>query len=332
MTANSERSDQNVLISLSEGVYLSKPSRAASTSSRAHAPNVILLFAWMGAKLPHIAKYVQAYTELYPDAAKIVVRSEASFFWSSTKAKRAYLAPVVETLELLGCLPPAVTLISKSIRAISIEPILPYPNPRVLVHAFSNGGSSQLTTLSEILADRTTSEYYTLHTVSLPASAVVLDSCPGNGGLDKTLRAFASVIHNPVLRPIVKCFIYALFFYVHSRARLRSLLSFILPFYRSSSKQETTIDHMKARLHSKQLLPWLGPRTTRLYIYSDADDIITSDEVEAHASVAKEIGLEVRMEKFEGSQHVSHARMNPERYWGAVRNVWEAACSDAGLI
>jgi hypothetical protein len=115
----------------------------------------------VGAKLPHIVKYINAYNDLYPEAAKIVVRSEPSSFWSSAKAgvcndslkhyrklnsfrQRAYLAPVVEALELLGCLPPAAIHISKSLHAASIDPIIPYPSPSVLVHTFSNGMHSLL--------------------------------------------------------------------------------------------------------------------------------------------------------------------------------------------
>ncbi|KAF8193449.1 hypothetical protein BJ912DRAFT_901834 [Pholiota molesta] len=264
----------------------------------------------MGAKLPHIVKYINAYNDLYPEAAKIIVRSEPSSFWSSAKARRAYLAPVVEALELLGCLPPAVTPISQSLCAAFIDPIVPYPSPSVLVHTFSNGGAWQLTALSEILSERTTSQYYTTRTDSLPASAVILDSSPGDGGPDRTVRAFTSAIGNPALRLVVKFCIRSLF----------------------ALASETMMGRVKTRLHASQLLPWLGPRTRRLYLYSDADDMIPAEEVEAHAAEAKGRGLEVRMEKFEGSPHVAHARTYPERYWGAVRKVWEDACKDAGDI
>lgn len=111
----------------------------------------------MGAKLPHLLKYSNVYDELYPSATKIIIRSEASFFWKSEKrkvsgdcpdqyneltpeshiAQKADLAPVVEVLEALGCLePPKVT---KPIDGQPLEPSVVKSVPRTLVHAFSNG-------------------------------------------------------------------------------------------------------------------------------------------------------------------------------------------------
>jgi hypothetical protein len=194
------------------------------------------------------------------------------------------------------------------------------------------GGAWQLTTLSEILSERTTSQYYTTRTEFLPASAVILDSSPGDGGPDRTVRAFTSAIGNPALRLVVKFCIRSLFALVSVRARMAALFALFLPFMRSKAKQETMMGRVKTRLHAPQLLPWLGPRTRRLYLYSDADDMIPAEEVEAHAAEAKVRGLEVRMEKFEGSPHVAHARTYPERYWGAVRKIWEDACKDAGIF
>ena len=44
--------------------------------------------SWIvGAKLPHLLKYVQAYDEMFPGAAKIVIRTEAAFFIQTTGRK-----------------------------------------------------------------------------------------------------------------------------------------------------------------------------------------------------------------------------------------------------
>ena len=67
--------------------------------------------------------------------------------------------------------------------------------------------------------------------------------------------------------------------------------------------------------------------TPRLYLYSQADEMVPWTEVEEHAEEARKAGLDVRMERFEGSPHVAHARTDPERYWGAVKKVWEDATS-----
>ena len=89
---------------------------------------------------------------------------------------------------------------------------------------------------------------------------------------------------------------------------------------------------MRTTLNKYLLLPWFSKHTPRLYLYSQADEMVPWTEVEEHAEEARKAGLDVRMERFEGSPHVAHARSDPERYWGAVKKVWEdATASSAGL-
>ncbi|KAF8960069.1 hypothetical protein BDZ97DRAFT_1358289 [Flammula alnicola] len=228
MTAHLSKHDSGELVAIGQGIYFSKPikktwldaeKKDSSSMSSVPAPTPILIFTWMGAKLPHVLKYTKFYDELYPEAAKIVARSEASFFWSTTWAKRAYLQPLVEALELLGCLPPATNQRRSETRASS-------PSSRTSLRGCScmpfltARGAWQLTTLSLMLASRPTSAYYTKAlspspTSPLPASVLILDSCPSNGGVDKTIRAFTSVVgRNPILRRLVVLFVRSLYWYM----------------------------------------------------------------------------------------------------------------------
>jgi hypothetical protein len=52
---------------------------------------------------------------------------------------------------------------------------------------------------------------------------------------------------------------------------------------------------------------------TRTYIYSNANDMILWKNVEDHSKIAIGKGLDVRMERFEGSAHVSHLRLDAGR-------------------
>ncbi|KAF8151001.1 hypothetical protein B0H34DRAFT_801896 [Crassisporium funariophilum] len=306
---------ENKLVSIGKGIYFSRPSKKVEISISGNldsdtvsAPTIILIFGWMGAQLPHLQKYSKSYDQIYPEAAKIVIRCEPSFFWSSKSSKRAHLAPVVEALEILGCLPPAASPVtSRLIQEAGIESIIPYPTPRVLVHAFSNGGSWQLATLSEMLNSRNPSSKY--GKTLLSPSAVILDSCPGDGGLDGTLRAFTSVIRNPISRQIARVVVRLIYLY--------------LAFIRVLLRRKNTIDGLKATLNSERLLPWFSKNTKRLYIYSPKDDMIPYHEVEGHARQAKECGLDVSLERFEDSAHVAHAKAYPEQYWTAVKRLWE---------
>ncbi|TVY44713.1 hypothetical protein LOCC1_G003082 [Lachnellula occidentalis] len=65
--------------------------------------------------------------------------------------------------------------------------------------------------------------------------------------------------------------------------------------------------------------------TTRLYIYSVADDMVAWQDVEEHAKDAEKLGYTVYMEKYQDSGHAAHMMVDRERYWGAVDRLWQTA-------
>ena len=156
-------------------------------------------------------------------------------------------------------------------------------------------------------------DHSTPHASAPPPSAVIFDSCPGRGGLEVIRRTFANAVRNPVLRRLASAFI--TIFYIYA-----------ILAYRLFGKK-TTFLKMRTTLNKHLLLPSFSKRTPRLYLYSQADEMVPWTEVEAHAEEARRAGLDVRMERFEGSPHVAHARTDPERYWGVVKKVWEDATS-----
>lgn len=90
---------------------------------------------------------------------------------------------------------------------------------------------------------------------------------------------------------------------------------------------------LRETLHTKNTLA-LPPSATpncapRLYVYSASDKIVPFDLIEAHIDEAKGKGLDVAIEKFETSAHVSHARKDPERYWGALERLWLKAVAES---
>ena len=52
--------------------------------------------------------------------------------------QKAYLKPAVELLEALGCIPPLRNA-TREAQGAPIEQKIPTTQPRILVHAFSNG-------------------------------------------------------------------------------------------------------------------------------------------------------------------------------------------------
>ena len=61
----------------------------------------------------------------------------------------------------------------------------------------------------------------------------------------------------------------------------------------------------------------------RCYIYLKEDEILWWRDVEGHADEAEARGWKVRRERFEGSRHVAHVRLDEGRYWRIVCEVWD---------
>ncbi|KAF9223324.1 hypothetical protein BS17DRAFT_781692 [Gyrodon lividus] len=290
-------------ITIGDGIYISLARTKTPTVSQTNdsAPHVILIFGWMGALTRHLKNYTRPYAELYPNATQILVKCDPSFVWTSEEAKQKRLFPVVETLETLGCLPSSKDSVQEANRV----------RPRVLVHAFSNGGSSQLTVLGRLLS----SKYPSTTTSEHLMSALILDSCPAAGDIRTIKAAFSFAIRNPMARYIalaVICTVYAI--------QLCLSMAF--------GKEMVVLEYLKMQLFKPCLLPWMNAETPRLYIFSKKDELVPWQEVQQHAEAARKAGLNVRCEMFEESGHVAHMRLDPKRYWASVQDVWEVACGE----
>lgn len=273
------------------GLYLSrgKDFGRQKEKSDLEEPTLILIFGWMGAQLPHLQKYTTIYEDLYPEATKVVVRSESAFFFRRSSTNEANLQPVKAVLEAEGCLNHSEI----------------GPNPRVLVHSFSNGGAAQLVTLGRILASS-----YPLKPLT---SAIVFDSAPGRrkGSFCRGVNAFTAHMRNPILKALAKVSFAVFFVFMAAVTTL--------------TRRRHRIDALNDGLESPHILPWMNKDTPRLFIYSKEDAMIDSEHVEQHAEDLKDRGFVVRTERFSGTGHVNHARTDPPRYWGAIGSLWTEA-------
>ncbi|KAF8839523.1 hypothetical protein BDN67DRAFT_1012247 [Paxillus ammoniavirescens] len=291
-------------VTIGDGIYISLARTEAPTTvshMNGSAPHVILIFGWMGALTRHLQNYTRPYAELYPNATQILVKCGPSFIWTTERAKQKRLLPVLEALETLGCLPPPKASIQEINRV----------RPRVLIHAFSNGGCTQLTALGRLLSSKYPSIPPSEHLVS----ALILDSCPATGNVRTIKAAFSIAIRNPVARYIALALIYI----GHA---IRLCLSMIV------GQEIMVMEYLKMQLSRPRLLPWMNAETPRLYIFSRKDDLVPWQEVQQHAEAARKASLNVRCEMFEESGHVAHMRLDPKRYWASVQDVWEVACRE----
>ena len=172
------------------------------------------------------------------------------------------------------------------------------PNAKLLLHFFSNGGSFTSTLIARKYKEKMGNP--------LPTTAVILDSTPGRATYEATVRAFAVTLpKNPVIKFIGILFL-RLFYWLY---RVTYLLS----------SQKDLVEKARTDLNTKTLM---DVDTPRLYIYSEADDMVAWQSVEEHIEEAKRLGYAADREKYLESGHCGHLMRDEKRYWGAVQRLW----------
>ncbi|KAK4035322.1 hypothetical protein C8A01DRAFT_48471 [Parachaetomium inaequale] len=291
---------------LSPCVYIYRPetpSPAAPSTTGAiptpkPPPKLIVLATWMGARDPHIAKYLVQYQALYPTAPILLLRSEARHFVRPRGNPRVF-APAV----------PFVRAVFPELgsRTRSIGPQQPEGRqPELLLHAWSNGGASSLHHLRAALA-LDLSQSTSPAQLALPRYTLVLDSSPGTFRYGAGFRAFTAGLSGLALwlaAPFMHalCLMYWVQHVLFGRGRTGPLATVAKGLNDDLSKRG---------------------EVRRTYVYGERDRLVDWRDVEGHAEDAEEKGFKVRREKFEGGEHVAHVRVDGGRYWRVVRETWE---------
>ncbi|KAI0082251.1 hypothetical protein K474DRAFT_1655619 [Panus rudis PR-1116 ss-1] len=250
-------------------------------------PRHVIIFAWMGAQLPHIRKYADQYRAFFPRANRVLVLSRPEHFYAGARSREASVAPLVQYLKEHG-----VTEGNTS--------------GGVLVHVFSNGGANQLIELHEYIAPKVPEQ----PTKAQPI-CFVFDSVPGIATLSSALEAFTAQIQSRLLKLMAYIFFFGVYVFL--------TISYAI------TGTEPLIDRARRVLNKVDLFPGATVKTPRLYLYSDKDKLVPAHAVESHIDQARQLGLNVKVEKFTGSAHVQHARVHPDAYWHAVKSAWEEA-------
>lgn len=162
--------------------------------------------------------------------------------------------------------------------------------------------------------------------------ALVLDSVPDSNGLRCLVVVFTQAVRNPIKRLLAM-----------------PVLALTYALFAVSYGSPAVLVELRRRLNTPRLVPLTGrvvndgseavdrttPRTAqaravqndipRLYLASKVDTMTRIDQVKAHMDEAVRAGFDVRAEIFENTSHVSHAKQEPERYWGAIKELWREA-------
>lgn len=280
---------------LSPRVYLFRPSPNSSTARTGiDNPALIIIFGWMNAGNGPLAKYVRQYQALFPDSAILLI-----------------------TCTFAGMTLPWLGLREARIAATTTRAILeedealqsntePRPRPRLLVHVFSNAGSTMLYHLYTAYA--TTGRSDVPENTILPLHATIFDSTPAAFTYQTLLQGILDGAPSTAARfaitPIAYLYV-ALIWTAVTVLRVPDHIGDLAPCAHNDPSRVN-----EAR---------------RVYIYGPADRITPAMGVERHADEAEARGFNVRREAFEGSGHVAHAKVHGDRYWRLVSQTWEEA-------
>ncbi|KAK4701645.1 hypothetical protein P7C70_g4582, partial [Phenoliferia sp. Uapishka_3] len=261
-------------------------------------PELVILFGWMGAAHGPLQKYTDAYRLLFPAASIMLIRSHPKAFLRTASHARAALRP------------------AHALLAARYHSVAPGPNSPILVHTMSNGGAIQLMHLNELFVEAAAKAKVAkkegtplLEPVvapgpdCVPARAFVFDSCPGGLTLQTTIAAFTAPLKSAWTRVPASIVLGGAYYFF----RFISLIT----------GQPSSIDKMRNYLATSL------PPVPRLYIYSAEDKLVPIADVQKQISEVRAAGVEVSEERFEGTNHVAHLRGGPERYWAAVKSLWE---------
>lgn len=278
---------------ISDLVYLYRPGDGRKTwadsgsSASTKSPRLIVVASWLDAREPHIAKYTTRLQALYPDSPILLIRSFTRQVTINARSHPMRIEPAVPV-----------------IRSITAEAEGGGRLPEMLIHVFSNGGSTTLKHLYGVYAESARPG----EAAGLPSHVTVFDSAPGRWHWGRTVAGFMASLSGTswavrlAMRPLLHlmCAVYWVLY---------------VPWGRTGAMEQSWLVHNdRAKNLSEQ---------GRTYIYSEVDELVDYRDIEDHAAAAHEAGYVTRLEKFSGSQHVGHVRVDQERYWSIVRDSWE---------
>jgi hypothetical protein len=246
---------------------------------------LVLFFSWMGAANRPISKYTSVYQEKYPNAQIILVRHSPTDYFSTTSSLRKSMQPAVEVAHQF-------CEANKSHKA------------RILVQSFSNGGAKMLWIFSAMFKEKTG--------MPVPAQVIALDSSPGTVTMsgDAYWRGYKAFEYS---------FPKSLFWKIVGPILLHTFI-ILYAVYHEIARRPNSVMVSRAKLFDEKLF---NKHAKRVYLFSKADEVVRSVDVEAHADEAEVRGMQVQKVVFERSPHAGHILEDANRYWTAIASAWD---------
>jgi hypothetical protein len=280
---------------LSPYVFTYEPSEEDPSPSNPAHPKLIVFAGWMDARDVHLAKYISHYQNTYPNASILLIK----FF----------MREAVITSKAASAVQPALWYVQSLIEAgtLSATP----SKPEILVHLFSNGGSTTMQAMyTGYKRMSSSSSSSSSGELPFPLHAAVYDSCPGLHAFSSSYNALIASFPNGLARSLFSPFIVLM---------ILATWIWYTPFGFIAGEDFLT---KNARVLND---PKLVKQTNRTYIYGKADIMVDWRHVETHARKAMAKGFSVRVEPFDSSPHVAHMKTDRQRYWSIVDETWKNA-------
>lgn len=289
--------------SLTDSISVHRPTHD-NASLPGTPPTVIVLCSWMAAAPKNIAKYTSQYQKLFPSATILLIQSSMVDMTASD-------SKMLKRLEM-----------ARHIIESDAFDVKHNKNGNVYLHAFSNGGGTVATHLALSLwnsQDEKPADIW---------NKVIFECLPGRPRAEQGVTAISYTLPSNWLVRFVGVFLIRAYVYsglflcwlfrredmlTRERRRLNSIPS-NTPIQKTPRRRGlmagTKIDHQAL---------W-DPAVPRLYMYSQADPIVSAEDCHDHAIEARNLGFKkIREEVFEKAPHCGLPRENHDRYWGIIR-------------
>ncbi|KAK5994131.1 hypothetical protein PT974_07571 [Cladobotryum mycophilum] len=253
-------------------------------------PSLIVMCTWMvGATPRRLQKYIAGYRALWPHAAILLVTPrQLDFTLLPSSMLHANMVPARDVIH----------------RHIDRQAAGQAYKPSILLHIFSNGGLFMAVNLALSLQVR--------HEGRPPLDlgphirGIMLDCAPGLTEFWRTYNAAVVGLPKSLPAQVVGRTFYA-------------VVTGLLVNGHRTGILRGSIDTMRQKVND----PGLFGSARRLYLYSEADQVIGWEDIEAHMEEARsKRGFTVESVKFTDSPHCALVLHDPTRYWNAIERFW----------
>lgn len=256
------------------------------TPENANAGELVIICSWLGAMPQYITKYISLHQQIAPRTRILLIESNIRILASPYIYQRAAIQPAVE-----------VVRDSMLLAATAFKNPVP---PKILLHAFSNGGANSATQLLLALRKQVREP--------LPLIGLVLDSSPARVRYWRAHRAMVFSLSPTTRIPGT--------FVVHGM--LTALYAWI-----AMGNEDPARLMRQTLLDDSALQPDKRDGAAQVcYLYSETDKMVHWQDVWDHAWNARLKGWDVEEVMFEGTDHCAHLRQDELRYRQAVERMW----------